>query len=170
MAAPSDNNGPARRPVLLPPLSAIIAEGNLEIGRQVREAVERAVTAGIAVDPARLRKWGLDGAAYFVKTLRERIMPPAPAEVRPTPGAPSPDNGAVPAAAGTPTNDTGGGAPVPAEQVHPPHRPFPIITTEFDWMHQEHDRWSIATRSIARGMLIAVSLLSLTVFVLRMWF
>jgi hypothetical protein len=169
MTAPSDNKGPARRPVRIPPLSAIIAEGNLEIGRQVREAVERAVTAGIAVDPAGLRKWGAGGAAYFAKTLRERIMPPAQ-EARSKPGGSTPDENTVPADTGTPTNTAGIGEPLPAALMDPPHRPFPMITTELDWMHQEYDRWSIATRSIARGLLIAVSLLSLTVFVLRMWF
>jgi hypothetical protein len=169
MAAPSNNNGPAPRPVRIPPLSTIIAEGNLEIGRQVREAVERAVTAGIAVDPARLRIWGLSGAEYFAKKLRERIMPPAQ-DVRPKPGGSTPDENAVPADAGSPTNAPGIGEPLPAELMDPPRRPFPVITTKMDWMHQERDRWSIARRSIARGLLIAVSLLSLTVFVLRMWF
>lgn len=169
MAAPSGNSGPARRRVRIPLLSTIITEGNLEIGRQVREAVERAVTAGIAVDPARLRKWGRGGAEYFAKTLRQRIMPPVQ-EVLAKPDGPSSDDGALPVAAGTPTIDTGGGEPLPAEPVDPPRRPFPMITAELDWMHQERGRWSIATRSIARGMLIATSLLSLTVFVLEMWF
>jgi hypothetical protein len=169
MAAPSDNNGPARGPVQIPPLSTIIMEGNFEIGRQVREAVERAVTAGIAVDPARLRKWGLGGGEYFAKKLRERIMPPAQ-EVLPTPGGSSPDDGAVPADAGAPTNAAGIGEPLPAEPVNPSRRPHPVITMEKDWTDKERDRWSIATRAFARGMLIAVSLLSLTVIVLRTWF
>ena len=168
MAAPSDNNGPAHRPVRIPPLSAIIAEGNLEIGRQVREAVERAVTAGIAVDPGRLRKWGLGGGEYFAKKLRERIMPPAQ-EVLPKPVGPSPNEKAIATDADVPTTTPGIGEPLPAEPKEPPRRPFPMITTELDWIHQEHNRWSIATRSIARAMLLAVGLLLLTV-VLRAWF
>ena len=105
MAASSDNNGPAQRPVQITSLSKIIAEGNHEIGHQVREAVEQAVTAGIAVDPVRLRKWGAGGAEYFTKKLQERIMPP-PQVVGPEAGRSSPDAGAVPAAAGTPANDS----------------------------------------------------------------
>jgi hypothetical protein len=169
MAAASDNNGPARRPVRIPPLSTIIAEGNLEIGRQVREAVERAVTAGIAVDPARLRRWGSSGADYFAKTLRERIMPPAQ-KVPPKLGGRPLDADVAPADAGTPKNAADVGEPLPAEPVDPPRRPYPVITMEKDWTDKEQDRWSIATRAFARGMLIAVSLLSLTIMVLRTWF
>jgi hypothetical protein len=62
----------------IPPLSTIITEGNLEIGRQVREAVERTVTAGIALDRTALRKWDLSGVEYFAQTLRESILPPVP--------------------------------------------------------------------------------------------
>jgi hypothetical protein len=160
MTSTSDKKGSATRPILIPPLKDIIKEGNQEIGRQAREAVEKAVTSGIAVDPARLRKWGPDGATYFARKLRERIMPPA------LPTTP-PSDGDKPMMDGPVIQDQGPEETEISDAV--PHRPIALIRTEKDWIAQESERRSIATRSIFRGQLIAVSLLVLFIAVLLMW-
>jgi len=159
MTSSNDKKGSATRPILIPPLKKIIKEGENEIVRQAREAVERAVVSGIAVDPARLRKWGPDGAAYFAKILRERIMPPAsPATPRSDGDQPIADDPAI--------QD----GPEEAETSNAvPHRPIALIRTEKGWVAQEGERRSIATRSIFRGQLIAVSLLILFIVILLMW-
>lgn len=154
---PLDIKGSARKPILIPPLRVIIREGSDEIRRQIHEAVEKAVTAGIAVDPVRLRKWGPKGAEYFARTLRERIMPTSLAVVaKADPSSPALKTHHLDATTGS----------RPAE---PPRRPAPVITTEKDWMHQERNRWSIATRAIFRGMIVAMSLLLLAIAVPRIW-
>jgi hypothetical protein len=160
MAAPTDKKGSAEQPILtFPPLDEIIKEGNREIGRQVRDAVERAVTSGIAVDPARLRKWGPDGADYFAKKLRERIMPPPlPVVVKATEPSPSETKADQ-------RDETE--APKSANLLR---RSVPLIKTEKDWIHQEHGRWSIAIRAIARGLLVATMLLLAAILILRMPF
>lgn len=158
MPGPDDKNGPAKRPVqIIPPLKQIIREGNREIGRQVREAVEKAVTSGVAVDPARLRKWGPDGADYFLRQLRERIMPP-PLSV----------DAKVPASSATEVDQHS--ATEAPKSTTLPRRSIPLIETEKDWIHQEHGRWSIATRAIARGLLVAAMLLLAAVLISRMPF
>lgn len=165
MAVPPNNSGPARGPVRIPPLSTIIKEGEREIIRQVRQAVERAVTAGIAVDPARLRKWGPDGGRYFAKTLRARIMPP-PQEVALGPGGVPPGNGAGLSEASTATIDPGEASrEIPAD----PRRSHPVIRTEAKWMEKERDRWSVAMRAFAQGMTLACLLLLLAMIVLKTW-
>jgi hypothetical protein len=158
MPGPDEKNGPAKRPVqMIPPLEQIIREGNREIGRQVREAVEKAVASGVAVDPARLRKWGPDGADYFVRKLRERIMPP-----------PLPVDAKDLTASANKADESD--ATEVSKTSASPRRSTPLIKTEKDWIHQEHGRWSIATRAIARGLLVATMLLLAAILISRMPF
>jgi tetraacyldisaccharide-1-P 4'-kinase len=51
-----------------------------------------------------------------------------------------------------------------------PRRSVPLIMTEKDWIHQEHTRMSIATRAIFRGLIVAMSLLLLSIVALRLRF
>jgi len=157
MTTPLDIKGSARKPIPIPPLRVIIREGSDEIRQQIDEAVEKAVTAGIAVDPVRLRKWGPKGAEYFARTLQERIMPTSMAVVAKS----EPSSTALK----THHFDTTTGS----RPEEPPRRPAPVVTTEKDWMHQECNRWSIATRAIFRGMIVAMSLLLLAIAMPRIW-
>jgi len=155
MSVPADKKGSAKRLIRIPPLKRIIFEGSQEIGRQAREAVEKAVTSGIAVDPERLRKWGPRGAAYFARKLRERIM------LMPSPIAPASGSEQAVEALPMPPDDVSEEAQKPA-----PSRPTALIKIERDWVHQQCGRWSIAARSIFRGQIIALCLLVLVVAIL----
>ncbi len=73
MAEHPNPKEPAKVPAPMPRLSDIIAEGNREIGAQARAAAESILTTGDFASSAQLRKWGPQGANYFLKVLQQRI-------------------------------------------------------------------------------------------------
>ena len=163
MAKHPDPKEPAMVPAPIPPLRDIIVEGNREIAAQARAAVENVVSKGDFASSAQLRKWGPRGAKYFFDVLQGKIAEKSRPAKKQSARSSAPS---VPVAADhhAPIHD--GAASGKATKRH--HRGT-AVTTERDWIAQQRHRWSVRTRAILHGLLVATVLFAGAAVFIRLW-
>jgi hypothetical protein len=152
-------NEPVNEPAPIHVASNIIAEGNREIGAQIRAAVDNILHKGASVSPADLRKWGPRGVGYFFKVLRQRIAEDMSAA--PQPAAPQVRRESANHV--RKTND----APTIKNARRDPATS--LVSTERDWATQQSNRWSMRMRVIVRGIIMVVMLFIGGAVLVRMW-
>lgn len=158
MGGHSKQGEPAKKPALIPPLNSIIEEGSKEIGAQARAAVESIMTKGGFADSAQLRKWGPSGAKYFLTVLQRRIAETS----RPQQTAPATSG----RASGRKRSATSGAKQGKTKAIERSSAP---VALDRHWTDQQRNRWSVRTRAVLHGILIAATLLVGAAMIIRTW-
>ncbi|MEY9154922.1 hypothetical protein [Bradyrhizobium japonicum] len=153
---------PANKPARIPVASKIIAEGNREIGAQIRAAVDRILHKGASVSSADLRKWGPRGVGYFFEVLRRRIAEDMSSTALPAQPVVPPARQAT----GDRVRRTNSPQTAKKDKADPA---TPPVSTERDWAVQQSNRWSTRTRVLMRGIIFAVLLFMGGAALVRLW-
>jgi hypothetical protein len=156
MSERSKQEEPAKKPALIPPLNSIIEEGSKEIGAQARAAVQSIMTKGGFADSTQLRKWGPSGAKYFLTVLQRRMAETSRLEQT------------APATAGR-ASGRKRSAPSGAKQgkTKATERSSAPVTLDRHWTDQQCNRWSVRTRAVLHGILIAATLIIGAAMIIR---
>lgn len=158
MSEHSKQGEPAKKPALIPPLNSIIEEGSKEIGAQARAAVESIMTKGGFADSTQLRKWGPSGAKYFLTVLQRRIAEKSRSEQTAVATAAR--------ASGRKRSALGGAEEGKTQATKRKRAP---VAMDRHWTDQQRNRWSVRTRAVLHGILIAATLLVGAAMIIRIW-